>query len=116
MSKKLTSMKITKAERKAREEKYSKPIELGGDVYPYGLTVRLDQQALEKLGIKSLPKTGRKVRLEAVCSVTSTRDEKRAGPGGANHDRNMELQIEDLAVHLEATSAEEAVDDALKDS
>lgn len=114
---KLTSMKITKAEREER----SKPLEAGypgmdGDSYPYGLQIRLDDTALEKLGIKNMPKTGRKVRVTCECSVTSTSEHKRSSGGKDDRNRSMELQIEKLALNLEATSAEQAVDDALADT
>jgi hypothetical protein len=114
---KLTSMKITRAER----EKRNKPIEasypgMDGDSYPYGLQIRLDDTALEKLGIKNLPKTGRKVRVTCECMVTSTSEHKRSSGGKDDRNRSMELQIEKLAVNLEASSATEAVDDALKDA
>lgn len=111
---KLTSMKITKAERKAREDRYKISSPIDGDVYPYGLQIRLDDAALEKLDLDKLPATGRKVRVIAECMVTSTSERKSTHGGKDNRDRSLELQIEKLAVNLEATSAEEAVDDALE--
>lgn len=113
---KLTSMKITAAERKAREKEYSKPIGPGGDVYPYGLTIRLENDSLEKLDMSSLPKTGKKVRVTALCSVISTREEKSSHGGRDERRRSLELQIEQLALSTEPGSAVEAVDDALKDA
>lgn len=119
MPHKLTSMKITKAEREAKEKRYKNlgPASIDGDVYPYGLQIRLDDNALEKLGLKTLPKTGRKVRVIAECSVASTSDRQTVRTsGGDNRDRSMELQIEKLAVNLEPGSATEAVDDALEEA
>lgn len=111
---KLTDMKITKAERKARADRYkiAGPMD-GGDVYPYGLQIRLDDAALDKLGIDTLPKTGKKVRVTALCNVSSTSDRASTMGGKDQRDRSVELQIERLSVNLEAASAEEAMDDAL---
>lgn len=112
---KLKSMKITKAEREERNSPKVADYPGGGDTYPYGLQIRLDDTALEKLGIDSLPKTGRKVRVVAECTVTSTSEHKRSTSGKDDRNRSMELQIEKLAVNLEASSALEAVDDALEE-
>lgn len=109
---KLVDMKITKAERKAKEERYSKPMSMDGDVYPYGLKIRLDDAAIDKLGLKVLPKTGKKVRVVCECTVESTSDRKTIHTaGGDNRDRSIELQIEKLA--LDMGDAKDAVDKAL---
>lgn len=111
---KLVSMKITDAERKAKQKEYEKgPSMIGGDSYPYGLQIRLENDALEKLGLENLPKTGRKVRVVAECTVTSTSEHKSSHGGKTDKRRNLELQIEKLALNLEPGSAKEAVDDAL---
>jgi hypothetical protein len=112
---KLKSMKITKAEREKRDGP-AKLADYPSDTYPYGLQIRLDDVALEKLEIESLPKTGRKVRVMAECTVTSTSEHKRSTGGKDDRNRSMELQIEKLSVNLEPGSAEEAMEDALEDS
>lgn len=113
---KLKSMKITAEERKAREKEYSKPVMAGGDTFPYGLQIRLENDSLEKLGLESLPKTGKRVRVVAECVVTSTSEHKSSHGGKNEKRRNLELQIEKMALNLEPGSALEAVDDALEDN
>lgn len=110
---KLTDMKITKKERKERADRYKIAGPMDGDVYPYGLQIRLDDAALDKLGIDTLPKTGKKVRVTAVCNVSSTSDRASTTGGKDQRDRSVELQIEQLRVNLEPASAEEAMDDAI---
>lgn len=111
---KLVSMKITKKERDEKNKLYENmPSSIGGDVYPYGLQIRLEDTALEKLGITSLPKTGRKVRVTCECTISSTREAASTHGGRDKKDRSMELQIEKIALDLEPTSAKEAIDDEL---
>lgn len=116
---KLKDMKITAAEQKERDERMSPGMVTGGhdhyrDRYPYGLELRLDNETLEKLGLDKLPNAGKTVRIEAVAFVSSaqvreqTKDGKKSEPS-----RSLELQIRKLAVSLDPTSAEEAMDDAI---
>lgn len=96
MAAKLVSMKITPAEMKKRQE----PAETigGGDrpAYPYGLSVRLDDDALEKLGIgEDLPEAESVMVLIAKVEVTSASSIDRAGGGKS---RSVELQITDLCL------------------
>lgn len=97
---KLVDLKRTAKERK----KNSEPMKISGDDYPYGLTVHLDHEALEKLGIKNLPKAGGKVMLHAHAHVKSTED--RTEDGGKRR-RSMSLELRKMA--LEAT--QRAADD-----
>jgi hypothetical protein len=66
---KLVDMKINAKERKEKEKPYATPMYPGGDVYPYDLKLSLGDESLEKLGLTDLPKTGKKVRLIAECTV-----------------------------------------------
>ena len=66
MGDKLVSMKMSKSE---REEK-SQPAELDRPLYPYGLEVRLDTDALEKLGLETLPEVGDDMTLLAKVKIT----------------------------------------------
>lgn len=90
MATKLVSMKITKADRSAEQEKYAAaPTE--GDAYPYGLTVRLDDRSLEKLGEDVTDyAVGDKMMLIAMVEVceTSARESLVGGD-----DQSMTLQI-----------------------
>ena len=105
----LTSMKTTPAERKAR---YA-PTSIGGGekdgpLYPYGLTVQLDDESLEKLELEPLPKVGTVLTLVARVEVTAV-----ASNQGADKEKHqsVSLQITDLC--LEPESARKAVEDAL---
>lgn len=89
---KLADMSLSKAERK--ESMPQAVSESDGPRFPYGLTLRLDNASLEKLGIDSLPKVGAKMVIQAegvVISVSSHESENR-------DDRNVEIQIQKLAV------------------
>lgn len=99
----LHSMKITAAERKKRQEPSMGPGE-DAPAYPYGLTVRLDNEALEKLGIgDDLPESEAKMVLIAKVEVISASSVDRAGGGKT---RGLELQITDMC--LEDGNAKDA--------
>lgn len=101
---KLVSMKMTKAE---REEKYSgKAIDADAPSYPYGLTVRLDNDALDRLKLKKLPEVGKSYMLIARCDVTSVSSNE--SEHGKNE--NLELQITDLALDLDKGDNADAAD------
>lgn len=104
----LKSMKTTKADLKARQKTYAKPMSDGED-YPYGLRITLDADALKKLGVTSLPKTGAYVTVQAECCVKSTSIDDRNG----RTERRIELQIENMEVTLPKQSAEDAISDAV---
>lgn len=106
----MKSMKTTAAERKARSAKYEKCSPFDGEVYPYGLSINLDEEVMEKLDLKALPKAGAKMTLTAEVSVKSV--EQRESSEGGNR-RSMTLQI--TAMDLGAKgSAKDAVDEAIK--
>ena len=68
---------------------------MGGDeeLYPYGLSLHLDDDTLEKLGLKSLPVVGSTMTLQAKVRVTGTNaDEKRDG----DVEGSLRLQITDM--------------------
>lgn len=91
MADKLVSMKLSKAD---REKSPSASPAADAPAYPWGLSVNLDDQAIEKLGIK-LPKVGGKLRLEALVDVTSVSSNE-SKEGGKN--RSVTLQITDLCL------------------
>lgn len=112
---KLTSLKITKAERAAKQKACEKvsPCGPGDESYPYGLCIRLDKDALEKLGLKpSQFKAGDAVEVMARGSIKSTRTVE-----GSNYDTSeVEIQIESLGVEKQAKSALAAVERGIKDA
>lgn len=96
MATKLKSMKI---DPKARQEKYESSAAMDAPVYPYGLQLHLDNEALENLGIE-LPKVGKSLMLYARVDVTSVSENE--SKSGSN--RSASLQITDMC--LEADSGE----------
>lgn len=89
---KLVSMKMSKSER----EEQSKPTMLGdAPIYPYGLQLRLDEDALGKLGETTLPAVGESVMVYAKAKVVSVSSNE-STDGGKR--RNVELQITDLCL------------------
>jgi len=105
----LTNMAVTAAERKEKEKHWNKPCSsMGGDKYPYGLTVNLEEESLDKLGLNTLPQAGDTMTLTAKVKVRSV--ESRDSDDGKR--RSVSLQI--TSMELEGGSAKEAVDKALK--
>lgn len=70
----------------------------GGPKYPWGLSVSLDDETLEKLGITSLPTVGQKMRLMAIVEVCST--SQHANQEGT--DKCVSLQITQMALEGDA--------------
>ena len=101
---KLTSMKV---DMKARQEKYAEAsVSMDAPAYPYGLEVRLDKEALEKLGLAdALPKAGSSMKLQALVDVTNVSESDSAN-GGKNC--SLTLQITDLG--LSAAKDDDAED------
>jgi hypothetical protein len=69
-----------------------------GPKYPWGLCLRLDDDALTKLGIADLPDVGTEWTVVAKARVTSARAEEYAGEGGSGSHKCLELQITDLGL------------------
>ncbi len=68
-----------------------------GPKYPYGLTIHLCDDSIEKLGITSLPMVGTKVNIMAVAVVTSI--EQRQDSKGEN-ETSMSLQITQMDTQM----------------
>ena len=87
---KLTNMKLGKKE----VEKMTEPSKMDAPAYPYGLTLRLDNEAIEKLGM-DIPKTGKECYIYAKAKVISTHISDSAG---GEKNSSVELQITDMAI------------------
>jgi hypothetical protein len=92
---KLVSMKL---DPKKREEKYAESALVDRPLYPWGLSVTLDEEALDALGMTELPEVGKPMRLEALVDVTAVRSDETKG--GAS--RSVSLQITDLCLEKPA--------------
>lgn len=92
------SMKLSKEERKGNGVPVS--AEKGPD-YPWCLEVRLDSVALDKLGMKDLPKVGADCKLVGVCEVIEVSE--REGQDGKR--RNVTIQIQKLAIEHDGEDA-----------
>ena len=66
---KIIDMARTAKEKKAAEERYKVSPSTGED-YPYGLTLNLGKDELEKLGIDDLPAVGDEKYFYVACKVT----------------------------------------------
>jgi hypothetical protein len=97
---KMTSMKLSSTESKATAPG---PVESDRPAYPWGLEVRLDEDALSKLKIDELPDVDAKVSLVAKAIVTAVASHQDAGADGPR--RNVTLQITDLAFVSDVSKA-----------
>lgn len=61
--------------------------------YPYGLTLCLNSESLEKLGITTLPPIGARLRISAVATVTSISQNQEAD---GDEEKRIELQVTDM--------------------
>lgn len=92
MTLKPVSMKMSKKDRDALMPRAMKASE--GPKYPWGLTLRLDDTALDKLGMKDLPAIGKECQLVGVGRVVSVSQRETAG----GKHRDVEIQVEKLAL------------------
>lgn len=89
---KLTSMKLKK--RDPEKMNAAMPgVGPGGDQYPYGLRIRLENEQLDKLGLDEMPAVGEYITITAECCVSSASQNERKG---GEPNRTLELQIEKL--------------------
>lgn len=110
----LKSMKRTPADEKARKEKYKGEEVRGGDEYPWGLRLNLDDEILRKLGVKALPKVGARMAVNAEVSVVAVH---RCAATGGTDERSLELQITRMELSPgSAASALDAVDAAIDEA
>lgn len=106
---KLTDMKRSKKERKD-SVKSCMPYE--GELYGYGLRVRLDKDDMEKLGVDaSTYKVGSTVTLQATAKVTSV---SQSESERSDSHASVEFQIVALGVEKGARTMQEAISQGLK--
>ncbi|MDE2097466.1 MAG: hypothetical protein KGL39_09495 [Patescibacteria group bacterium] len=97
---KLVDLKRTKAEKKAD----SNPSTYEGNDYPYGLTVELDHDALQKLGIDKMPKAGDTMHVQAHAHVKSVEERQHSG---GKKSRRMSLELRKMAIAATQRAANE---------
>lgn len=107
----MKDMKLTKDEGKEIEPTVGEAKD-SGPRYPYGLELRLENPTLEKLGMDSLPKVGRKLRIEAIAEVTGVSSNEHNG----HKSKCVTLQITKMEVASGARTAEEAVEEGIDDA
>ena len=100
---KLTSMKMTAADLKKRSETCCTPMDKDAPAYPWGLSITLEEDALAKLGLESLPKTESGMMLTARVEVSAVSSTATAGGG---ERRSVSLQITALALAPESKGSE----------
>jgi hypothetical protein len=98
MAEKLISMKITAADR-AEVSSMPAPFQ---EQYPWGLSITLGEEELEKLGVEKLPKIDGTVTLYAKAKVT--RREETQTEGGVTR-RTLGLQITELCLESRGKSS-----------
>ena len=67
----LVDMSYTKAELKDQKKDMAVGCNGQPNPYPWGLSLHLETEALEKLGVKDLPKVGIKIQFVAVAEITN---------------------------------------------
>lgn len=111
---KLANMKI---DAKKREEKYASSVAMDAPIYPWGLSLTLDDEVLDMLGLSKLPAVGKPMMLIARVDVTSVSERKEQTEGGsATKNRSVSLQITDLALASNEEGESPAAQDVLYDS
>lgn len=88
----LVNMARTKKE--VQEEQKEMKAGLDAPLYPWGLTLRLDDETIKKLGI-AIPEGGAKMRIDAIASVSSVSSRQEVDGETCS---SIELQITDLAL------------------
>ena len=100
----------TKAEIKEQRAGMGGPTTLGskskGPQYPWGLTVRLDEISMKKLGMDDLPEVGELCQVTGLGRIVSVSQRESTD----SESKSVEIQIEkmNLAVQEESAAAEAA--------
>lgn len=91
-------MKLTKRELKTSHGNLAMVAGTEGPRYPWGLELRLDEEALKKLGMTELPETGAECMVTGIGRVTAVEDREQMEGGKTKRRRNVSIQIEKLAL------------------
>lgn len=101
----LVDLKLSKSEKKEAMEVPRS----SGPTYPYGLCLDLNEDTLEKLGIKDLPGVGDEMHFIAVAHVTSARSSEYEESGLS---KSICLQISDMAIIKREKASEDSPNDS----
>jgi len=93
-----TTLVSMKMDRKAAEKRSTGEVPSDRPVYPWGLSVNLDHEALDKLGMSKLPTVGKSLYLTALVDVTSVSENESREGGKTTTNRSVSLQITNLAL------------------
>lgn len=88
-------MSLVNMKMSAEETKEYSGVEMEAPQYPYGLSIDLDDGALEKLGITALPKVGAEMMVTAKCVVKSVSSNQMQG---GDAESRVCLQITDMDI------------------
>lgn len=98
MAAKLISMKRTPAD-KRKDAGETCSIEAIAPDFPYGLTIRMDGDELDKLKINTLPTVGTDMVITAKVKITRvSQSASTSTKGDADESRCVEMQITDMAI------------------
>lgn len=98
----LTDLKYSKADIKEETAEFKSP-EM--PEYPWGLQIRLEDEELQKLGVKNLPQVGAEYHMTVIAHVTSVSQTQMAD---GDEDRCVCLQITMASIDSEGSAEEEA--------
>lgn len=95
----LVDMKRTEADKQAERAQWDKPSTENMEDYPYGLSLHLDDKAIEKLGLTDADiDAGKPVKLAAVGVITS----ESINTYNGTKRRSMSIQLQQIALEQES--------------
>ena len=105
---KMASMKMSKEQKK---DSIPQAVGMDSPEYPYGLTLRLDNGSLDKLGVSKLPKVGAKVMVHAIGVIASVSQHESKN----NDSRNVEIQLQEMGVESAAPLTKEERNEMMRE-
>ncbi len=96
-----TKMVSMKRSEKDKRKDMGEPcgIESVAPDYPWGLTLNLGTDELEKLGLKTMPALGTEMTITAKVKVTRCEESAYEGPNGKETEsRSLTLQVTDIGI------------------
>ena len=79
----------------AEAQQMTNPTAADAPKYPWGLNICLNDDSLDKLGVKTLPAVGTEVTIVAKATVAATRE---SATEGGDAQASMDLQITDMQI------------------